>query len=212
MAIDGRCVVDPEFPTCAGSRITLDGKPVGRAEPLYIAFNKPRGLITSAHDERGRDTVYASLSDAALPWLAPVGRLDKASEGLLLFTNDTRWAAQVTDPDRNVRKIYHVQIDRLSDPALLRELEQGIEVGTAGRLSVAAARVLRSGAKHAWLELALSEGRNRQIRRLLEARDIRVLRLVRIAIGGVVLGDLAKGQWRRIEPASVFEAAPGRAP
>jgi 23S rRNA pseudouridine2605 synthase len=139
--------------------------------------------------------VYGCFADAALPWLAPVGRLDKASEGLLLFSNDPVWAARITDPSRGPPKTYHVQIDRLPDAALLADIEHGV-VSNGEHLGASSARCLRSGEKNAWLEIVLDEGRNRQIRRLLEALDVSVVRLVRVAIGSLSLGELAKGQWR----------------
>ena len=124
-----------------------------------------------------------------------MGRLDKASEGLLLFTNDPEWAAGITDPARGPSKTYHVQIDRLPDDALLEGLLHGVELD-GERLSAASAARLRAGEKNAWLELVLHEGRHRQIRRLLGAFEVSVVRLVRVAIGSVPLGALAKGQWR----------------
>ena len=160
-------------------------------------LNKPRGLVTTANDEQGRDTVYSCFLGAGLPWLAPIGRLDKASEGLLLFANDPEWAANITDPQVGLTKTYHVQIDRLPDAALLAALELGVSVGEE-RLAVKSVRILRMGRRNAWLEILLEEGRNRQIRRLLAALDVCVLRLVRVAIGPLCLGELGKGQWRML--------------
>jgi 23S rRNA pseudouridine2605 synthase len=142
------------------------------------------------------------LADAGLPWLAPVGRLDKASEGLLLFTNDSAWAARITAPDSQFDKTYHVQIDRLPDDVLLTALREGID-DRGEHLAVKAVRELRRGAKHAWLEIVLDEGRNRQIRRILAAFDIGVLRLLRVAIGDVILGAVQKGAWRRLDRSEV---------
>jgi 23S rRNA pseudouridine2605 synthase len=165
-------------------------------------LNKPRGYVTTASDERGRDTVYTLLDAPGLPWLAPVGRLDKASEGLLLLTNDSAWAAGITAPESHVEKTYHVQIDRLPDAALLASLKRGVEEG-GERLSARNVSELRRGEKNAWLEIVLDEGRNRQIRRLLAAHDVGVLRLVRVAIGPVALGTLAKGAFRTLDAAEV---------
>jgi 23S rRNA pseudouridine2605 synthase len=201
--VDGRIVRDPEAPTDAQrARITVDAAAVGAAEKVYVMLNKPRGHVTTASDEHGRDTVYGLLRDADLPWLAPVGRLDKASEGLLLFTNDSGWAARLTDPASQVDKTYHVQIDALPDTALLQRLRTGIDDG-GECLSAKSVRELRRGEKNAWLEIVLDEGRNRQIRRLLAAFDIEVLRLVRVAIGPLALGDLAKGKWRMLSVTEV---------
>jgi 23S rRNA pseudouridine2605 synthase len=165
-------------------------------------LNKPRGYVTTASDERGRDTVYTLLDAAELPWLAPVGRLDKASEGLLLLTNDSAWAARITAPESHVEKTYHVQIDRLPDLALLASLKRGVEED-GERLLAQNVSELRRGEKNAWLEIVLDEGRNRQIRRLLAAHGVGVLRLVRVAIGPVALGTLAKGAFRALHAAEV---------
>ena len=170
-------------------------------------LNKPRGLVTTTTDEQGRDTVYRCFEGADLPWLAPVGRLDKASEGLLLFSNDPAWAAHITHPQSGPDKTYHVQIDQLSTASLLKKLEHG--TGMNGEhLACKSIRSLRAGAKHAWLEIVLDEGRNRQIRRLLSACDVSVLRLVRVAVGPLTLGGLPKGQWRMLTGQEVTSLLP----
>jgi len=179
--------------------IRVDGQPVATEERVYLMVNKPRGLVTTAADEQGRDTVYRCLPPG-LPWVSPVGRLDKASEGLLLFTNDTRWAARLTDPRSHLEKVYHVQIDRVADAGVLPRMTAGVPAGDGEHLSVIRARILRSGTRTSWLEVVLDEGRNRHIRRLLEALGLGVLRLVRIAIGPLALGDLPKGHSRPLAP------------
>ncbi|MFT3805994.1 pseudouridine synthase [Arenimonas sp.] len=193
--VNGRVVRDPEFPV----RMHVDDVAVqgleANVQRRYLMLNKPRGLVTTVADEQGRDTVYRCFDGADLPWIAPVGRLDKASEGLLLFSNDPAWAAAITDPDRGPGKTYHVQVDRIPDAAQLAALQAGV-VDDGERLRASSASLLRAGEKNAWLEIMLDEGRNRQIRRLLAAFDIAVLRLVRVAIGPLALGELAKGQWR----------------
>ena len=204
VSVDGRVVRDPEFPTIAGRhRIAVDGQALDAApERRVVVLNKPRGLVTTASDERGRDTVYRCFDGAQLPWLAPVGRLDKASEGLLLFTNDPAWAARITDPQTGPDKRYHVKIDTLPDPALLAALDAGVE-HEGDTLRAKSVTVLRTGERTAWLDIVLDEGRNRQIRRMLAAMDVEVLRLVRVAIGTLELGDLAKGAWRELERAQI---------
>ena len=212
VSVDGRVVRDAERPTdAARERIAIDGSAVAARERIYVVLNKPRGVVTSAADERGRDTVYASFDASGLPWLAPVGRLDRASEGLLLFSNDSAWAATITAPDSHLDKTYHVQIDRLPDAALLAAMRAGVVDG-GERLAVKAVRELRRGERHAWLEIVLDEGRNRQIRRVLSALEVGVLRLVRVAIGALALGTLAKGDWRRLDPAEVAALAPPSGP
>ena len=208
VAVDGRTVTDPEFPIVRGRhRLALDGAPLADTARLYLMLNKPRGLVTTAQDERGRDTVYRCFDGAGLPWLAPVGRLDKASEGLLLFSNDPQWAARVTDPASGPDKTYHVQVDALPEADLLARMGEGVVVD-GEVLRAKQVRLLRQGDRHAWLEVVLDEGRNRQIRRLLAALGLDVLRLVRVAIGDLVLGELGKGAWRELSAAEVTALAP----
>ena len=184
-------------------KIEVDGRQIRSAEKAYWMLNKPRGVVTTASDEKGRATVYDCMGEAmseARSWLAPVGRLDKASEGLLLLTNDSEWAARVLDPGGHVAKTYHVQMAALADEDLLQALRRGVRDG-AVFLRVESVRELRRGERNSWLEIVLHEGKNRQIRRMLEALRVEVLRLVRVAIGGLELGDLAKGQSRQLSAA-----------
>lgn len=197
VSVNGSTIRDPEARTPADADIRIDGDSASPAERRHLMLNKPRGLVTTTGDERGRQTVYALFKDAELPWVAPVGRLDKASEGLLLFSNDSEWAARITAPESKLEKTYHVHVGCLPDANLIARLQAGVaEEGE--RLSALSIRELRRGKKNAWLEIILDEGRNRQIRRLLSAFDVSVLRLIRIAIGPLQLGDLAKGQWRNL--------------
>ena len=198
VSVDGRPVRDPERATDPDrEQIHLDGQTVAAAKRVYIALNKPRGVVVSAADERGRDTVYELLAEANLPWLGPVGRLDKASEGLLLLSNDSVWAARLTDPRHHVDKTYHVQIDAIPDQATLDRMLHGVS-DKGERLAAKRVSLLRTGEKNAWLEIVLDEGRNRHIRRLLEVQGIGVLRLIRVAIGTLALAELGKGQWRHL--------------
>jgi 23S rRNA pseudouridine2605 synthase len=210
--VNGQVVRNAEHPVRQGlDRVDIDGAQSTAAERVVLMLHKPRGLVTTAKDEKGRETVYSCLADAKLPWLAPVGRLDKASEGLLLFSNDPKWAAGITSAKQGPPKTYHVQIDRIPAPRMLTELVRGKRI-EGEHLSVLSARLLRSGGKNAWLEIVLEEGRNRHIRRLLEAFDVSVLRLIRVAIGALPLGALAKGRWRLLTQDEINSfAAPGRA-
>lgn len=196
--LNGAATRNPEAPVRLGKdRIAVDGKTLGAAEKVYLVMNKPRGVVTTASDEKGRETVY-SLLPGEMRWIAPVGRLDLASEGLLLFTNDSEWAARITDPDSRVDKTYHVQIGSVPDARVMVALEHGVETLQGEALKAKAARVLRTGQKNAWVEIVLDEGKNRQIRRMLDGLGIEVLRLIRVAIGPVVLGELAKGEHRAL--------------
>ena len=205
VSVNGRVVHDPEFPVLQGhDKVSVAGLVEESAESIYIALNKPRGVVTTTKDEKGRDTVYRCFDGAGLPWLAPVGRLDKASEGLLLFTNDTAWAARITSPESNLNKTYHAQINRLPNSDELEKMRQGVVID-AQLHAMKKVSVLRSGEKNAWLEIVLDEGKNRQIRKILAELNIEVLRLIRIQIGELKLGELAKGQWRRLDKKE-FEA------
>lgn len=207
VSVDGRTVRDPERATNPDhQRICLDGNPISAVERVYIVLNKPRGIVVSAADERGRETVYELLADSGLPWLGPVGRLDKASEGLLLLSNDSKWAEMLTDPRYHVDKTYHVQIDAIPDQTQVDRLIQGVS-DKGERLAAKRVSLLRVGEKNAWLEITLDEGRNRHIRRLLAAEGIGVLRLIRVALGSLSLGKLAKGQWRHLTAAEVTSLA-----
>lgn len=191
---------DPEFPTHLESDvIAVDGKRLESQAHIYLMMNKPRGVVTTASDEKGRETVYAYL-DESLPWLAPVGRLDQASEGLLLLTNDSEWGARIAAPEHHLEKTYHVQIAAKVNDELLRSMMDGVAT-SVGLMRVKRASSLREGDKNTWLEIVLDEGKNRQIRRILEARGLEVLRLVRVAIGALPLGDLPKGEIRHLSEA-----------
>lgn len=194
--LNGQVRRDPEFPVhIRQDRIEVDGEAAAAAGKIYLMLNKPRGLVTSASDEKGRDTVYSCLPPG-LPWVAPVGRLDKASEGLLLLTNDPAWSARVLAPETHLPKIYHVQVAAQADAALLDTLRKGARTSEGDFLRVRDAAILRQGKRNAWLEITLDEGRNRHIRRLLGELEIEVLRLIRVAIGPLALGDLPKGKVR----------------
>ena len=195
--LNGRAVRNPEAPVhLPHDRIMVDGAPVARAEKIYLMLNKPRGIVTTASDEKGRETVYSLLASDQRQWLAPVGRLDKASEGLLLLTNDPEWAARITAPETHLDKTYHVHINCVADEALREQLRRGVQTPEQEILRAKQASLLRSGEKNSWLEITLDQGKNRHIRRMLAALDIEVLRLVRVAIGPLQLGNLGKGKYR----------------
>ncbi|MGC1088798.1 MAG: pseudouridine synthase [Candidatus Acidiferrum sp.] len=199
--VNGALRRDPESPVHIGKdRIEIDNKPLAAAAQIYLAMNKPRGVVTTASDEKGRDTVYSLLSPDT-PWVAPVGRLDKASEGLLFLTNDSAWAARITAPETHLDKTYHVQIGKIADATLLESLKHGIRAKEGDLLRVKSAALLRHGERHSWLEIILDEGKNRHIRRMLETLEVEVLRLVRVAIGPLTLGDLPKSAVRPLTPA-----------
>ena len=200
---------DPETPVrLQRDRIEVNGNPVTAESRIYLMLNKPRGVITTASDEKGRQTVY-SLLDEKLPWVGPAGRLDKASEGLLLLTNDSEWAARITDPGSHLEKTYHVQVGALAGEILAKKLTHGVVAG-GEFLRAKHARLLRTGEQNTWLEVVLDEGKNRQIRRMFEILRIEVLWLIRVAIGPLILGQLARGKSRALagaEKAALDQAA-----
>jgi 23S rRNA pseudouridine2605 synthase len=195
--VNGKLTRDPAKPIRIGKdRIAVNGNIIKKSHSVYLMMNKPRGVVTTANDEKGRKTVISLLPEGRRN-LAPVGRLDMASEGLLLFTNDSAWAARITSPESHLDKTYHVQIDSTADRVLLRQLLLGV-VEEGELLKVKRVRKLRQGQKNCWLEIVLDEGKNRHIRRMLDACGIEVLRLVRVAVGGLKLGDLPKGGTREL--------------
>jgi 23S rRNA pseudouridine2605 synthase len=200
--VNARILRDPAArvdPAC--DRLAVDGRPVRAQNRVYLMLNKPRGLVTTASDERGRDTVFRCLPPDT-PHVSPVGRLDRDSEGLLLFTNDTQWANQILAPAAHTERTYHVLVQGRLGAADVQRLAAGVTTRRGDTLA-ARARVLRPAGATTWLEVVLDEGRNRHIRRMLEALGFDVLRLIRVAIGPLRLGALPRGQTRRLRPAEV---------
>lgn len=202
VSLGGRVERDPAWLVRPGDRIEIDGRPLVSERRLYWMCHKPRGLVTTADDPRGRPTVYRCLEGLALPHLGPVGRLDKDSEGLLLFTNDTSWAAALLDPANRVSKTYEVRIDGRLDAAGVERMTCGVD-HDGERLRAHSVKTLRTEGDGSWIEVVLQEGRNREIRRMLAVLGFEVRRLVRRRIGDLVLGDLAAGAVRPLTEAEV---------
>jgi 23S rRNA pseudouridine2605 synthase len=178
-------------------KITVDKKKVERPTYVYVMLNKPSGLVTTRSDERGRETVFECFKGSGFPYLAPVGRLDKESEGLLLFTNDSRWANRITAPESHIEKTYRVEVDTVADDELISSLITGV-IDDNEHLSVNRAKVVRTSDTTSWIEMVLDEGKNRHIRRLLERLGVGVLKLKRVGIGKVRLGGLGEGKFREL--------------
>jgi 23S rRNA pseudouridine2605 synthase len=182
-------------------RVTLDGEPVRAAEKVYLLFYKPKGYLTTYKDPEGRPTIYRLLGEVEQR-VFPVGRLDLDSSGLLLLTNDTQFAERITNPDFKVPKTYLVKTaSRLAEEDLER-LREGVELKDGPTKPAEVSRV-RDGGSHTFLEMTITEGRNRQVRRMIEAVGSRVLKLVRTAIGPIRIGALEIGRHRALEPAEV---------
>jgi pseudouridine synthase len=187
-------------------RVEVDGRPVGdTTERVVIAFHKPAGLVTTRVDPGGRPTVYDALGGVSR-WVFPVGRLDRDTSGLLVLTNDHRLGERLTSPEHHVPRTYHARVRGVPEDAVLRALREGIPLAD-GPTRPARVRVLGAarGADglSTWLEIVLTEGRNRQVRRMGAAVGHDVLELARVRIGGLDLGDLAPGEWRELTPSEV---------
>ena len=188
--------------------ITIDGAIARRPRPLTIVLHKPRGVVTTRSDPEGRRTVFDLLKDVPVP-VMPVGRLDLATTGLLVLTNDTRFADWLTDPASGVPRVYLVTVKgRLADTAI-ETLLNGLDVD-GERLTAAAAEVRKASSRESHLVLTLTEGRNREVRRMLAAVGHPVTRLRRVAYGGLELGTLAPGAWREVSDAELQRAFPAR--
>ena len=209
--LDGRIVNDPSLPVVPETaRLTIDGRDVRRDVWRCIAFHKPRGVMTTRRDPEGRKTVFDLLGNEGLGLVA-VGRLDRASSGLLLLTNDTQLANRLTDPTARLIRLYVVTVrGRVSDDTA-RAIERGLDVpasaGRRERLRASSVAIRKTSNRETHLIVELTEGRNRELRRLFEAVGHEVTRLHRIAFGPIELGDVLPGGWREISREE-FETAP----
>jgi pseudouridine synthase len=198
--VNGKVVQNPDhWIDLERDRVTLDGKPLRARERVYILLYKPAGYVTTYRDPDGRPTVYDLVSDFGA-WLSPVGRLDLDTSGLLLMTNDTDFAERVTNPDHKVPKTYQVKASTLLSDEQIDRLRNGVELSDGPTRSAEVKR-LRDSGKYTHIEIVITEGRNRQVRRMLEAVDSKVLKLVRTAIGPIRIGDLPIGKWRSLTEA-----------
>ena len=200
--VNGRIVRDPDtWIDMEHDRVRLDGKPVRAPERLYVLLYKPTGYLTTYRDPQGRPTVYDLIADVGT-FVSPVGRLDLDSSGLLLLTNDNQFAERVTNPDSHVPKTYLVKASVKLTDEQLRQLRDGIELADGPTRPARVVRV-RDSAKYTHFEISLTEGRNRQVRRMVEAFGAKVLKLVRVKIGPVAIGTLPIGKWRFLSAAEV---------
>jgi 23S rRNA pseudouridine2605 synthase len=194
--VNGRVIRDPDFwVESAKDVVHVDGRRVRDEKRLYILLNKPTGVVTSFGDNRNRPTVYDYLKTIDR-WVFPVGRLDMDTSGLLILTNDTEFGEKLLQPDSKVPKTYYGKVAGVVTADEFFQLAYGLDIGRGEKSGPAIAREIRATDKHTWFELTITEGKNRQVRRMFEAIGHPVLKLVRIRIGGLELGDLPVGKFR----------------
>jgi pseudouridine synthase len=197
VAVNGKVMRNPDYwVDPKRDRITLDGKALRPAAKTYILLYKPKGYLTTWRDPEGRSTVYDLTADVGT-WLSPVGRLDLDTSGLLLMSNDTDFAERITNPEHGASKTYLLKAATLLSDEQIERLRRGIGLSD-GPTRPAEVKRLRDNARHTFLEMTITEGRNRQVRRMIEAVGSKVLKLVRTAIGPIRIGDLPIGKWREL--------------
>ena len=202
--VNGRVTRDPECWIRPGEdRVQLDGRRLRPERKLYLLFYKPKGVIVSHGDPAGRKTIYDYLGEESGRWLSPVGRLDKDTSGLILATNDTGFAHFITNPQSGVPKTYLVKVSGLMDEEAVARLRAGVEMKRGDRAQPLSVRRREDRGKYTWLEVVLTEGKNREVRRMIEAVGFKVLKLVRTAIGTLTLAGLEVGSFRRLAPEEI---------
>lgn len=195
--VNGKLVQTPDhWVDLESDKVTLDGKPIRAQQKIYLLLYKPEGYITTYKDPEGRPTVYDLIPEIQ-QFVSPVGRLDQDSSGLLLLTNDTQFAERMTNPNHKVPKTYLVKSSALLTEEQLGLLRNGV-VLSDGPTRPARVKRVRDSPSHTYFEITLTEGRNRQVRRMVEALGSKVLKLERIAIGPLRIEDLEMGKWRRL--------------
>ena len=200
--VNGKLIQTPDhWVNLARDKVTLDDQPVKAPEKIYLLLYKPAGYITTFKDPEGRPTVYDLIQNAGR-WVVPVGRLDRDTSGLLLLTSDTRFAERITNPDYKVPKTYLVKASTLLSDEQLQQLRNGVTLSD-GPTQPAQVKRVRDSAKYSFIEITLHEGRNRQVRRMIEALGSKVLKLVRIEIGGLRIGELPIGHYRELTAAEL---------
>lgn len=213
VSVNGRKIQNPDaWFDPERDRIAFDGKPLRAARKIYLLLYKPKGYLTTYKDPEGRPTIYDLLADTK-EWIFPVGRLDQETSGLLLLTNDTAFGDYVTDPESHVPKTYLVKASALLTDDQLQQLRDGIQLSDGPTRPAQVTRV-RDSARFTFFEITITEGRNRQVRRMVEALGAKVLKLVRtkiggIEIGGLEIGGLEVGKTRALTPEEVRSLHPG---
>ncbi|HEV8043298.1 MAG TPA: pseudouridine synthase [Bryobacteraceae bacterium] len=200
--VNGKLIQTPDhWVDLERDTVTLDSKPIRAREKIYLLLYKPTGYLTTYKDPEGRPTVYDLIRDVG-EWMVPVGRLDQDTSGLLLLTNDTRLVESVANPEHKVPKTYLVKASTLVSDQQLEKLRKGVVLEDGPTQPAVVTRV-RDSAKYSFFEITIHEGRNRQVRRMVEAVGSRVLKLVRTGIGGLRIGELPIGKHRELTAAEV---------
>jgi pseudouridine synthase len=204
--VNGRVVRHPDhWVESAKDVVHLDGRRIRDEKKVYVALNKPAGVVTSFGDNRARATVYEQLKGFDR-WVFPVGRLDMDTSGLLILTNDTEYGERLLQPESKVRKTYYGKVAGVVTVDEYFQLAYGLDIGRGETTGPAIVREVRSGEKYTWFELTITEGKNRQVRRMFEAIGHPVLKLVRVRIGGLSLEGLPIGQYRILSQKEAFNA------
>lgn len=207
VAVNGRKILDAEtWVDPDHDRVTLDGRPLRATGKLYLLLNKPKGYLTTYKDPEGRKTVYDLTTDIK-DWIFPAGRLDQDTSGLLILTNDTAFGDFITSPESKLAKTYLVKSSMLLTDADLDRLREGVTL-TDGPTRPAIVRRIRDGARYSFFEITITEGRNRQVRRMVEALGAKVLKLVRTAIGPIEIAGLEIGKHRPLTRAEIQSLSP----
>jgi 23S rRNA pseudouridine2605 synthase len=202
VALNGRKILTPDtWVNPDRDRVTFDGRPLRAPDKRYLLLYKPKGYLTTYKDPEGRPTIYDLLKDVP-EWVFPAGRLDQDSSGLLVITNDTAFGDYVTDPESHVPKTYLVKASELLTDEQLQRLRDGIQLSD-GPTRPADVKRVRDSARFTFFEITLTEGRNRQVRRMVEALGAKVLKLVRTQIGSIEIGGLEIGKYRALTPEEV---------
>jgi len=193
--VNGKRIQTPDYwVDFARDKVTLDGKPVRPGRKVYLLLYKPKGYLTTYKDPEGRPTVYDLIAGLDT-WVVPVGRLDLDTSGLLILTNDTQFAERLTNPEHRVPKTYQIKASSVLTGEQLENLRQGVTLSD-GPTRAAIVKRLRDTDKYTVVEITITEGRNRQVRRMVEAVGSKVLKLVRTGIGDIRIGDLRIGTYR----------------
>jgi 23S rRNA pseudouridine2605 synthase len=213
VTVNGRKIQTPDhWVDLDRDTVALDGKPIEEAEKRYVLLYKPKGYVTTYRDTDGRPTVYDLLKGVG-QFIGTVGRLDQDTTGLLLLTNDNDLSEHLTNPESHIAKTYLVKASTLLTDEQLTQLAHGVELSDGPTRPAKVTRI-RDSEKYTFLEITITEGRNRQVRRMLEAVDSKVLKLVRTSMGppsgALTLEGLGIGQWRELTPAEVARLKAGR--